>query len=78
MAAVKIDPQKLVGPWIDGWVIERQHTLSSEFLGHDSFGNPRFETRRSELGELVFRLKNRNDKSVIEPIAQTALEFVRG
>jgi len=78
MAAVKIDPMKLAGPWAEGYVIERQHTLSSEFLGHDSFGNPQFETNRSELGELVFRLKNRSDKSTVDSIADTAVEFIKG
>jgi hypothetical protein len=53
MAAVKVDPLRLSGPWSDGYVLERQHTLSSEFLGHDGFGNPQFDTKRSELGELV-------------------------
>jgi len=78
MAAVKIDPMKLHGPWTDGYVLERQHTVSSEFLGHDSFGNPRFDTKRSELGELVFRLKNRNDKDTLDPIAETVLQFIAG
>lgn len=78
MAAVKIDPMPLSGPWSDGYVLERQHTLSSEFLGHDGFGNPQFDTKRSELGELVFRLKNRNDKSAVDSIADTAVEFIKG
>jgi predicted amidophosphoribosyltransferase len=78
MAAVKIDPIRLSGPWVDGYVLERQHTVSSEFLGHDSFGNPQFDTKRSELGELVFRLKNRNDRSTIDSIADTAVEFIKG
>lgn len=78
MAAVKIDPMKLPGPWADGYVLERQHTLASEFLGHDSFGNPQFDTRRTELGELVFRLKNRNDKNTLDPIADTAVQFIKG
>ena len=75
---VKTDPMQLPGPWSDGYVLERQHTVSSEFLGHDSFGNPQFDTKRSELGELVFRLKNRNDKSAVDSIADTAVEFVKG
>ena len=78
MPVVKIDPMKLSGPWQDGYVLERQHTLSSEFLGHDSFGNPQFDTKRSELGELVFRLKNRNDKSTLDSIADTAVQFLGG
>jgi predicted amidophosphoribosyltransferase len=78
MATVKIDPMKLPGPWREGYVLERQHTVSSEFLGHDSFGNPQFDTKRSELGELVFRLKNRNDKNTLDSIAETAVQFLKG
>lgn len=76
MAAVKIDPLKLTGPWAEGHVLERQHTISSEYLGHDSNGHPQFESKRSELGELVFRLKNRSDRTTLDPIADTAAEFL--
>lgn len=78
VGTVKIDPMKLSGPWAEAWVLERQHTLSADFLGHDSFGNPQFHTQRSELGELVFRLKNRNDRNTLAPIADTAVQFIRG
>jgi len=73
---VKSDPLLLFGPWAAGYVLERQHTLSSEFLGHDSFGHAQFDTKRSELGELVFRLKNRGDKATLQDIADTAADFV--
>jgi hypothetical protein len=63
MAPVKFDPMKLSGPWTDGYVLERQHTTSSDFLGYDSLGHPQFDTKYTALGELVFRLKNRNDKN---------------
>lgn len=76
MAAVKIDPLKVSGPWAVGHVLERQHTISSEYLGHDSNGHPQFESKRSELGELVFRLKNRSDRTTLDPIADTAAEFL--
>ena len=59
-------------------MLERQHTINSEFLGYDSNGHAQFETKRSELGELVFRLKNRSDKATWAPIADTATEFLRG
>ena len=78
MPVVKIDPMRLPGPWAEGYVLERRHTLSSGFLGYDSFGNPQFDTKRSDLGELVFRLKNRNDKNTLDAIADTAVEFLRG
>lgn len=78
MPAVAINPMQLQGPWADGYVLERQHTLSSEFLGHDSFGNPQFDTKRTALGELVFRLKNRSDKNTLDSIAETAVQFIEG
>lgn len=78
MAPPTLHPIKLPGPWSEGFVLEGQHTLSSTLIGHDSNGNPQFDTKRSELGELVFRLKNRSDKTTLEPIADTAAEFVRG
>lgn len=76
MAATKIDPLRLPGPWADGYVLERQHTLSSDFLGYDSNGHAQFDTKRSDLGELVFRLKNRSDRATLGPLAETAGEFV--
>jgi predicted amidophosphoribosyltransferase len=76
VSIVKSDPIRLVGPWADGYVLERQHTLSSDFLGHDSYGHPQFDTKRSELGELVFRLKNRSDRDTLPDIADTAADFV--
>ena len=77
MVAVKFDPLKIAGPWSEGYVLERQHTLSAEFLGHDSSGHAQFDTKYSELGELIFRLKNRNDRNTLDSIAGTAVEFLK-
>jgi hypothetical protein len=52
--------------------------LSSTLIGHDSNGNPQFDTKRSELGELVYRLKNRSDRKALAPIAEAAVEFIKG
>jgi competence protein ComFC len=73
-----LHPIKLPGPWSEGFVLERQHTLSSTLIGHDSNGNPQFDTKRSELGELVYRLKNRSDRKALAPIAEAAVEFIKG
>jgi predicted amidophosphoribosyltransferase len=78
MPVVKTDPARLLGPWVEGYVLERQHTLSATFLGTDSFGHERFDTRRSELGELVYRLKNQNDRNAVDAIAETAYTFLQG
>ena len=78
MAPPTLHPIKLPGPWSEGFVLERQHTLSSTLIGHDSNGNPQFDTKRSELGELVYRLKNRSDRKALTPIAEAAVEFIKG
>ena len=51
------------------------HTASSELLGHDEYGHPQFASKRSELGELLYKLKFRRDQSVIPEIAAVVGAF---
>ena len=74
--SVRINPRKLRGPWVAGYALDL-HTLSSTFLGHDAFGHPEFETKRSPLGDLLYRLKNAGDRSVIPEIVDTVGTFVK-
>jgi competence protein ComFC len=53
------------------------HTLGSKFLGHNAFGHPEFETRRSPLGDLLYRLKNAGDRAAIPEIIDTVATFVK-
>lgn len=65
-------PVKIPGRWRDGYALD-YHTLSSAYLGDDEYGHPQFDTRRSEVGELLYRLKYHSDRSVIpELVAATA------
>jgi predicted amidophosphoribosyltransferase len=73
---VKISPKKLVGKWAAGYALD-VHTTSSTYIGDDEYGRSQFDTRRSEVGELLYRLKYGNDKSVIAVITETAADFVR-
>lgn len=73
---VAISPTKLAGPWAIGYALDVQ-TMSSTYLGDNEYGHPRFDTQRSELGELLYRLKYRGDRSVIAVIADTATAFVQ-
>jgi len=73
--AVKINPRNLRGPWAGGFALDA-HTTGSTFLGYNAYGHPEFDTRRSPLGELVYRLKNRGDRSSIEPIVETVVTFL--
>jgi predicted amidophosphoribosyltransferase len=66
----------MLGAWDDGRSLDR-HVRSSEFLGYDEYGHPQFDTTRTELGELLYRLKYRGDQSAIAPIAQVTCDFIR-
>lgn len=57
------------GNWKRGVAFDR-HIVSSEYLGEDQFGRNRFENKRSEMGELVYRLKYRRDSTVIPRIVE--------
>ena len=74
---VKINPHKLHGPWNDGYALD-VHTTSSTMIGHNAYGHAVFDTVRSPLGELLYRLKNRGDQTTIPDIVATAGEFVKG
>ena len=74
--SVEIHPRKIRGKWADGYALDL-HTTSSTFLGYDGYGHPQFETVRSELGELLYKLKYRADPSAVDSIAQAAAEFLK-
>ena len=72
----KIRPTEIKGPWRTGFVLDYQ-IVSSTFTGYDGFGHPQFDTVRTEMGDLLYRLKYRSDKSVIGEIVATVAEFLR-
>ena len=73
LSVAAINPMKLKGPWIDGYVLDF-HSISSTPTG-DPY-HP-FDTKRTELGELVYRLKYRVDAGALADIVQIAGEFVK-
>lgn len=75
-AVVKVSPMKLPPrPWVEGYVLD-YHTVSSTPTGDPYY---RFDTKRTELGELLFRLKYRAGGSVVvTDIVDTAEQFVGG
>lgn len=72
---MQLNPKALQGEWDDGCTLDR-HVSSSEFIGYNDYGHPLFDSTRTELGELLYRLKYRSDQSAIAPIAQAACDFV--
>ena len=73
---VEVHPARIPGRWEDGRALDL-HTVSSTYLGHDEFGHPQFETTRSPLGELLYRIKYKGDRSVVAEIADTVAAFAR-
>jgi predicted amidophosphoribosyltransferase len=75
MALVPTKPMKLPPkPWVEGYVLD-YHTISSTPTGDPYY---RFDTKRTELGERLFRLKyRRGGVDVVSDVVDTAEEFVR-
>lgn len=74
--SVQINPKTLRGEWKQGFALD-VHTTGSTFIGHNEFGHPVFDTTRSPLGELLYRLKYKNDGTVTEEIGDTVAEFIQ-
>lgn len=62
-----IHPIQLCGEWDQGWALDI-HTISSEYIGDDPFGHPRYDTTRSYIGELMYQLKYQVNTSVLPAI----------
>lgn len=73
---MQLNSRAVYGAWDAGRTLDL-HVRSSEFLGYNEYGHPQFESTRTELGELLYRLKYRGDQSAIAPIAQATCDFVR-
>jgi competence protein ComFC len=51
------------------------HTISSTYLGKDEFGHDKYDTKRSEMGELVYQLKYKHDDTVVQKIVDLLLQI---
>jgi competence protein ComFC len=72
---VEINPKKIIGAWDEGYSLD-QHTIESRLVGYNAYGHAEFSTKRSPLGELLFRFKYRFDRQCIDPIVETAVQFL--
>ena len=73
---VTTHPMRIPGAWRQGYVLD-YHTIRSEFLGHDEFGNPIFDTKRTEVGELLYQLKYRRKLEALDALVKAATKFVK-
>lgn len=65
---------KLEGNWKNGIAFDI-HSISSTYLGQDEYDRDRYDTKRSEMGELVYQLKYKHDESVVEKIVTLLLKI---
>ena len=72
---MKISPRRIKGKWTCGYSLDL-HTLSSKFIGYNEYGREQFDTKYSDMGGLLNRLKYKSDKSVLRIIIDTAAEFL--
>lgn len=72
----KFEPRRILGKWRVGWALDLQ-TLSSAPIGYNEFGHMQFDTKRSEIGELLYRLKYRSDQSVVPEIVDAVAQLVQ-
>lgn len=68
-------PLFIDGPWKQGFALDF-HTSSSVYLGDDAFGHPVYDTTRTPLGDVVYKLKYQQDRSVLPQIATTLYQFL--
>ena len=71
----QFQPRQIIGKWRQGYALDL-HTLYSIPIGHNEFGHMQFDTRRSELGELLYRLKYAGDRSVVPELVDAAVAFL--
>lgn len=69
-----LHPMKIMGNWVAGYVLDL-HVESSDFIGYDELGHPQFDTKRTELGELLYKLKYHGDTSVLDDIVRLIRGF---
>jgi len=71
----KINPRRIYGNFVSGVALD-VHTQSSTYLGVNEAGHEVYDTVRSEVGELLYRLKYRADQAAGLEIARIASEFI--
>lgn len=67
---------RLIGNWKKGGALDL-HTESSIYLGVDEFGHDHYDTKRTEMGEYVYKLKYKSDLSVIPQIIEIIIKKIK-
>lgn len=67
--------KQILNNWKDGYVLDK-HIEQSYFLGFTEYGHAQYDNQRTELGELIFQLKNRNKIENAKIIAKICSDFL--
>ena len=67
---------RISGAWKQGYVLD-YHTISSEFIGYNEFGKPMFDTKYTDVGDLLHQLKYKGKADSLEALVNVATAFVR-
>lgn len=70
-----INPIEIVGNWTQGYVLDK-HVISSVHIGQNQFGHDQYDTTRSELGELVYKMKYNGHQDTSEEIIELIQPFL--
>ena len=70
-SVININPQEILGDWRAGYALDL-HSLSSRLLP-----DGRYDTERTEIGEMVYQVKYHSNQSKIQPLAEIAGKFVK-
>jgi competence protein ComFC len=73
-SVIKLHPERVFGSWENGITLDVQ-TLESHHVSDDEFGQPKFETRRSELGQLLYQFKYQSNQSVLQDILTLTINY---
>ncbi|NLD92736.1 MAG: ComF family protein [Fibrobacter sp.] len=68
---------ELTGNWETGFALD-YHTIRSIPVGIDDYGHTKFETTRTEIGELVYQLKYKNDDGAVMLIVNKIKQAIKG
>ena len=64
------EPIPIQGLWDKGFSLSL-HTLESYISGYDRYGEPIIYTKRTPIGEAIYKLKYRGDHSVVDSLVDT-------
>jgi len=73
---VAMNPKRIMGKWKSGCTLD-DHTISSIYLGVNEFGHEIFDTKRSVLGELLYRMKYKEDCSATAEIVEAVVSVLK-